>query len=244
MQHVARISRDPRLVHEKAKRFTAESQVMAAASSPLQQGGQGIDGFRCQCDRLAVLEQAAEPAIEVVGAKPIVDGRLAGLRLRHLVPLRPSLSFLSTIPRRQTTRSGEPMRQHAAEPMRLSGNLLAVPLFALPIVGRGSTASFFVQPGKIRIFVGIPEASPTERIDVVTSWRSRDAGQTAFKVFRGGASAFKTSPAQAAHCRQSREETRNLMETSRRLSVILASLVCAAAHDKRLVETRWVTSVQ
>jgi hypothetical protein len=113
------------------------------------------------------------------------------LRLRHLVPLRPSLSFLSTIPRRQTTRSGEPMRQHAAEPMRLSGNLLAVPLFALPIVGRGSTASFFVQPGKIRIFVGIPEASPTERIDVVTSWRSRDAGQTAFKVFQGGCFGFQ-----------------------------------------------------
>jgi hypothetical protein len=44
--------------------------------------------------------------------------------------------------------------------------------YTAPVVRLGpSTASFSVQPGKIRIFVGIPEASPTERIDVMTSLR-------------------------------------------------------------------------
>ena len=53
--------------------------------------------------------------------------------------------------------------------------------------------------------------------------------RVASKVFQRSSLTFQDSGGQAAHCRQSREETRNLMETSRRLRVILASLVCAAA---------------
>ena len=62
--------------------------------------------------------------------------------------------------------------------LRADGAVVPVVMWATsgdyiaPVVRLGpSTASFSVRPGKIRIFVGIPEASPTERIDVVTSWR-------------------------------------------------------------------------